>query len=59
MESIDLATAIYLVSGALLTIGGVVVARHPKLKNSKLIKGAGKLLRILAGKEGPYEEKDS
>lgn len=48
MEGIDTTTAIYLVSGALLTIGGVVVSRHPKLKNSKFIQGAGKLLRVFA-----------
>ena len=56
MESIDLSTAIYLISGAVLTIGGVVVARHPKLKNSKFIKGAGKVLRILARRPAPEKE---
>ena len=44
----DLSTAIYIGSGALLAIGGVLVARHPKLKNKKYIQGAGKILRVLA-----------
>jgi hypothetical protein len=57
MESIDLATAIYLVSGSLLTIGGVLVARHPKLKNSKFIKGAGNILRILSRRPEKKESK--
>ncbi|WP_321367625.1 hypothetical protein [uncultured Desulfuromusa sp.] len=54
---IDLSTAIYLISGAVLTIGTVVVTRHPKLKNSKFIKGSGKVLRILARQPAQGKEK--